>query len=256
MKRMTIALGSLLFFAAYSHAGVPFKVITEDIPDPSFYDTLSISVVLQDGTLFPLGYTTKPSVLKHGVDPKTIKVEILCGNENLLHISWSTFYEGMGGHLTNFSIIALESNPSTVLIKKDFYISGHSGMDNSTYGKNWITYDHSTLQVVHSITNREILHQPNIASIPLDNPLLFEVLHKKMTIQKYNISQGAIELEETIQKYKILKGDNLKRICKIMEWETEWVQNSKPLIAGKWLTAKIPYEVAVLKWPAIPKFED
>jgi hypothetical protein len=257
MKKVGIFLLTLLFCAAFAHGGVPFKVITEDPPDPSFCDTLSISIVLNDGTLLPLGYTTQPSVLEHGVDPKTIKVEILPGNENLLHITWSTYYEGQGGYKSDFSIITLGKNPSKTILKRQFFVSGHSGQSESWKGRHRITYKDSILKVFYQTLNWAVSEVPKIGSSPLaGHPTLYETTQEFILVEKYKIPDGRIELEETIQNYKILKGDNLKRICKIMEWEPEWIQNSKPLIAGKWLTAKIPYGVAVLRCPAIAKFED
>ncbi|MCI0614710.1 hypothetical protein L0244_17105 [bacterium] len=258
MKKAAILLVTYLFFAGYSRADVPFRIITEAFPDHNLDDYLSISISLQDETLFSLGYTTKPLVGEHGVDPKTIRVEILHGSENLLHISWSTYLEGMGGYMTDFSIIALQKNPSKIILKRQFFISGHGGFDNWGSGRHSITYNDSVLKVFYQHLNGTLTHTPKIGSLPFEGSsgTFYVTIQEFILIEKYRIFEGGSELEETIQKYKILNGDNVKRICKIMEWEPEWVQNPKPLIAGRWLTAKIPYGVAVLRWPAIAKFED
>jgi hypothetical protein len=237
----------LIFFSSEDCLGastndVQFKLIVEPIPDPAMYEFLNVSISLTNGPLFYLGYTSGPTHIEHGVDPKSIKVKVLPGNENLLHISWSTYHEGMAGYVTDFSIVALQNNSSKILLKRQFFVSG-GGLDSWRSGRDSIIYNNSILKIFFQYLDN--------SSGTFDRKI-----QEFMLTEKYKVCNGTLELEETIQKYKILKGDNLKKICKIMEWKAEWVLNTKPLIAGKWLTAKIPYKVAVLRWPAIAKFED
>ena len=91
----------------------------------------------------------------YGIDPKTIKVEVLKGDPSLLHIYWSDYPQGSGGYCGTFYIICCFFRPYEVLLRDWALAHARAGMMTGKIGKHIVEYNGSILKIIEHIQHYE-----------------------------------------------------------------------------------------------------
>jgi len=215
-----------------------------------------VSVVIEDHSPITLGeheIIGEHPWQRNGIAPDTVRVRLLKGTPDLHLIEWLGFSGGGSGNIMPYCYrISKASDPAKVLASGTLMLHGKGGLGFSHAASSRITYEEDRLTIAESFYDVSTTTQPQPLHhfVPAKGDFWQSQQQTKVE-RTFKITKDGAELKHATFQYRVQKGDQRDDVLSVFKLESDWVAKPTLPMPGVWLTADVPADVAIERWPTI-----